>query len=101
MRASIAGEQDRSIKMASAFPVSPTVSNKRGINSTDWIPIDRGLYDNCLDSRDYRPNRAQKSSKPRAVLPFGNQQIRSFEGTAFRTFSVLATRPRPIPNISD
>jgi len=33
----------------------PTVSNKRGINHTDWIRIDRATYDACLDSRDYRP----------------------------------------------
>jgi uncharacterized LabA/DUF88 family protein len=50
----IAKEQDRWIKIASAFPVSPAASNRRGINSTDWIPIDRALYDRCLDRRDYR-----------------------------------------------
>ena len=50
----IAREQDRWIKIASAFPVSPAASNRRGINSTDWIPIDRALYDRCLDRRDYR-----------------------------------------------
>jgi uncharacterized LabA/DUF88 family protein len=50
----IAREQDRWIKIASAFPVSPAASNRRGINSTDWIPIDRALYDQCLDRRDYR-----------------------------------------------
>ncbi len=52
---SIAREQDRWIKMASAFPVSPTYNNRRGINSTDWIKFDRALYDRCLDRRDYRP----------------------------------------------
>jgi hypothetical protein len=46
--------KDRWIKIASAFPVSPAASNRRGINSTDWIPIDRALYDQCLDRRDYR-----------------------------------------------
>ena len=50
----IAREQNRWIKIASAFPVSPVASNRRGINSTDWIPIDRALYDRCLDRRDYR-----------------------------------------------
>jgi len=50
----IGREQDRWIKIASAFPVSPAASNRRGINSTDWIPIDRALYDRCLDRRDYR-----------------------------------------------
>ncbi len=54
----IAGEQDRWIKVACAFPMSPTTINRRGINKTDWIQIDRALYDACLDRRDYRPKRA-------------------------------------------
>lgn len=37
----IANQQNRWIKIASAFPVSPTSQNKRGINKTDWIEIDR------------------------------------------------------------
>jgi hypothetical protein len=41
--------------MASAFPFSPASPNRRGINGTDWIKIDRATYDACLDSRDYRP----------------------------------------------
>ena len=53
----IAQEQDRWIKVASAFPVSPTSRNKRGINSTDWIRIDRATYDACIDKRDYRPKK--------------------------------------------
>ena len=53
----ISQEQNRRIKVASAFPVSPTARNKRGINSTDWIPIDRAMYDTCLDPRDYRPKK--------------------------------------------
>lgn len=51
----IAREQDRWIKIASAYPYSPTTRNARGINKTDWIRIDRATYDQCLDSRDYRP----------------------------------------------
>jgi len=50
----IAREQDRWIKIACAFPVSPTAKNKRGINKTDWIPIDRVTYQRCIDPRDYR-----------------------------------------------
>ncbi len=53
----IAREQFRWIKIASAFPRSPASRNRRGINKTDWIPIDRALYDTCLDPRDYRPPR--------------------------------------------
>jgi hypothetical protein len=51
----ISTEQVRWIKMASAFPRSPTSHNKRGINSTDWVPIDRAMYDRCIDPRDFRP----------------------------------------------
>lgn len=49
----IAHEQDRWIKIAAAFPVSPTF-DKRGIERTDWIRIDRKTYEACLDPRDYR-----------------------------------------------
>ena len=50
----IAQDQRRWIKMASAFPHSPASRNRRGINKTDWIRIDREFYDQCLDRRDYR-----------------------------------------------
>ena len=40
--------------MASAFPFSPASPNRRGINGTDWIKIDRATYDACLDPNDYR-----------------------------------------------
>lgn len=56
----IAKEQARWIKMASAFPVSPAARNKRGINNTDWVPIDRAAYDACLDPRDYRHKTVSK-----------------------------------------
>ncbi|MCU0875365.1 MAG: NYN domain-containing protein, partial [Pirellulaceae bacterium] len=52
---SISVAQNRWIKVACAFPVSPAISNARGINRTDWIPIDRTTYDACLDPNDYRP----------------------------------------------
>jgi uncharacterized LabA/DUF88 family protein len=51
----ISKTQNRWIKVASAFPIGPNASAVRGINNTDWIPLDRNLYDACLDSRDYRP----------------------------------------------
>jgi uncharacterized LabA/DUF88 family protein len=53
----IAREQGRWLKMACAYPISPTSRNRRGIEKTDWIPIDRAFYDMCLDRRDYRPGR--------------------------------------------
>lgn len=51
----ISMEQNRWIKVASTFPSSPTSTNSRGINGTEWIRIDRATYDSCLDSNDYRP----------------------------------------------
>ncbi|MHC4504777.1 MAG: NYN domain-containing protein [Planctomycetota bacterium] len=53
----ISRRQDRWIKIASAFPLSPTSRNTRGIYKTDWIRIDRATYDACLDPNDYRPKR--------------------------------------------
>lgn len=50
----IAKEQSRWIKVTSALPVSPTYRNRRGIDKTDWILIDRAVYDSCLDPNDYR-----------------------------------------------
>jgi uncharacterized LabA/DUF88 family protein len=53
----IARRQDRWIKVASAFPASPAAPNRKGINWTDWIRIERATYDACRDPRDYRPKR--------------------------------------------
>lgn len=53
----ISAEQDRWTKVASAFPESPVSGKQRGINKTDWIRIERELYDQCLDTADYRPKR--------------------------------------------
>lgn len=50
----IARQQNRWIRIACAFPVSPTISNRRGINGTQWIKIERPLYEACIDSKDYR-----------------------------------------------
>jgi uncharacterized LabA/DUF88 family protein len=55
----IAAEQQRWIKIASAFPSSPVVRGARGVNGTDWIRIDRATYDACIDPRDYRPKEEQ------------------------------------------
>jgi len=51
----ISSAQDRWFKIASAYPVSPTITNRRGVNKTDWIQIDRATYDACIDPADYRP----------------------------------------------
>jgi uncharacterized LabA/DUF88 family protein len=50
----ISQEQARWIKIACAYPVGPATVNRRGIEQTDWIWIDRAMYDACLDRRDYR-----------------------------------------------
>lgn len=52
--ARISKEQKRPISVFSAFPVSPTFRNTRGINRTAWIRIDKKTYDTCIDSGDYR-----------------------------------------------
>ena len=52
---SISAAQDRWLKIACAFPISPTSRNRRGIANSDWIPIGRDTYEKCLDPRDYRP----------------------------------------------
>jgi uncharacterized LabA/DUF88 family protein len=46
--------QQRWIKVACAFPVSPAYPNTRGVNKTDWAGFDRTLYDGCIDLADYR-----------------------------------------------
>lgn len=50
----ISHERDRWIKIASAFPLSDRTRNRRGIDKTDWIPIDKSMYDACIDPLDYR-----------------------------------------------
>ena len=60
----IARDQGRWIKIASAYPSSPTSTNRRGINKTDWIRLDRATYDLALDPRDYRPKIAPAGPAP-------------------------------------
>ena len=50
----ISSERRRWLKVACAFPAGPKSRTRRGINKTDWIRIDRTMYDTCLDTRDYR-----------------------------------------------
>ena len=54
---SISVDQDRWIKVACAFPSSPTSRNRRGVNGTEWIRIERRTYDACTDPADYRPKK--------------------------------------------
>lgn len=45
--------QGREIALASAFPSSPHSTFDRGIDRTQWIRIDKKLYDRCRDDREY------------------------------------------------
>ena len=51
----IAKEANRRMEIACAFPDSPTATSRRGIDRTEWIRVDEGLYNANLDQRDYRP----------------------------------------------
>jgi uncharacterized LabA/DUF88 family protein len=51
----ICRREKRWIKLASTFPASPTYGNRRGVDKSDWLRIDRSTYNACLDPRDYRP----------------------------------------------
>jgi len=55
--ADIAKEQNRWIRVASAFPSGPNASYRRGIDKTMWFKMDQEFYDKCLDARDYRPKK--------------------------------------------
>ena len=56
-------QQNVWIKTSCAFPTSPTYGNTRGVDKSEWIKIDRKLYDECLDFNDYRPKKALKNTK--------------------------------------
>ncbi len=45
------------LKVVSAFPHGGNATSNRGINGTDWFRIKRTLYNECLDPKDYRPQR--------------------------------------------
>lgn len=46
---------DRWIRVASAFPSSPATRNRRGIDTTQWLPFDKKTYDGCIDPTNYFP----------------------------------------------
>ena len=51
----IAKGQGRMLSFESHFPVGPGSRSRRGVPGTTWRPIDKEVYDACLDIRDYRP----------------------------------------------
>ncbi|MBX9588977.1 MAG: hypothetical protein K2X43_06720 [Hyphomonadaceae bacterium] len=55
----ISKEQDRWIKLVSAFPSGPGATATRGIAGTAWHRMDQETYDRCLDRYDYRPKKFQ------------------------------------------
>ena len=53
----IAKGQSRMLSFESWYPVGPGSRSRRGVPRTMWRPIEKEVYDACLDSRDYRPKR--------------------------------------------
>lgn len=53
----IAGEQKRWLKIASAYPYGGKTKFKRGIDKTDWVPIDQATYEACKDPNNNWPAR--------------------------------------------
>ena len=51
----IASEQEREIEIYCPFPSGPSASSRRGVDRTNWFPMDEDFYNKCLDPRDYRP----------------------------------------------
>lgn len=49
----IAKDQQRSLQFFSAFPCAN--ATERGVPGTNWVYIDKEMYDSCFDSIDYRP----------------------------------------------
>jgi uncharacterized LabA/DUF88 family protein len=54
----IAKEQDRWVRVACAFPSGSNATSERGIDKTEWCPMEKEFYDQHLDPRDYRPKTA-------------------------------------------
>lgn len=50
----IARNQDRWIKVVSAYPSGPSATSTRGIDGAEWYKMDQTFYDACLDPKDYR-----------------------------------------------
>jgi len=64
----ISKQQVRQINFASAYPCTPEANNKRGINRTIWIGIDRATYDACLDPHEYLAKYSNESAVTAAAV---------------------------------
>lgn len=51
----IAQSSNRWLKVACAYLAGASATSHRGINGTDWIQMNRSLYESCLNPTDYRP----------------------------------------------
>ena len=49
--------EKRWLQLASAFPVGPETTYRRGIDRTQWVQISKTMYDACIDPKDYRPKK--------------------------------------------
>lgn len=56
----IAATSQRWIKVACAYPDSPTATARRGIDKAEWFRMDQAFYDACLDPKDYRPRQFRR-----------------------------------------
>ena len=55
MAKDFARDQGRWVNFESAYPDALTARKpRRGIDGTQWVVIDRAMYDSCLDTVDYR-----------------------------------------------
>jgi uncharacterized LabA/DUF88 family protein len=50
----IAKSQKRRLSFESAFVVGGNATYDRGVPGTSWSPIDKAMYDACIDPTDYR-----------------------------------------------
>jgi len=58
----ISQEENCWIKVVSAFPFGPSASSKRGIDKTQWVKIEREIYDKRMDEHDCRPEKFKTSN---------------------------------------
>lgn len=50
----IARNQGRQLVFESHFIIGPSSGSNRGIPGTKWMPIEKSIYDACLDPQDYQ-----------------------------------------------
>lgn len=68
----------RWVKVASAFPVSSEHDNNSGINYTDWIRIDKKMYDECIDPKDHRLRGISDKDSAGDFLIFRSRYVYNF-----------------------